>query len=182
MVKIVKTPTVQSLGAAALHYLERYAASEASLRRVLVNRIRRAALSHAAFAADDARQEELYRAIEVLVGKYKKMGVINDAAFAEMKVGSLRRQGKSRRAIVQKLAQQGVAERHVRQALAEKEEALAPDEGDLQAARVLAKRRRLGVFRTKPCCDDAARKDLAALARAGFSLDVARRALAGEED
>ena len=93
--KPVKIPTVQGLEGTALFYLGRYAASEASLRRVLMNRLQKAARALPQFAADEALNESLRTAIEIIIAKHKKSGALNDAAFAEMKTRSLRRAGRS---------------------------------------------------------------------------------------
>ena len=47
--------------------------------------------------------------------------------------------------------------------------------GDLAAAARLAQRKRLGPFRPKEARADLRQRDMAALARAGFSYDVARQ-------
>jgi regulatory protein len=53
---------------------------------------------------------------------------------------------------------------------------------EFAAAIAYAKRRRLGAFRTsRDETPERRRKDLMAMARAGFALDMARRALAGED-
>ena len=56
------------------------------------------------------------------------------------------------------------------------------DAAELEAARALARRRRLGPWRGP--AERAARreKDLAALARAGFGLDLARQVIDADED
>lgn len=184
----VKIPTPESLAAAALYYLLRFAASEASLRKTLDNKLRRAALAHPAFADDHAALARLRASIDMIVDGHKRRGAINDVAFADMKAGSLRRAGRSARMIQQKLAMKGLDAAIIDQALK------AVDEGDargadLRAAQAFAKKRRLGMYRLARVFDDKeaadqARKDLAALARAGFSLDVARQALGskGEYD
>ena len=57
------------------------------------------------------------------------------------------------------------------------------DESELAAALVLARRRRIGPFRSGDAPDLAGqRRELAVLARAGFPQDVARRALAMAAD
>lgn len=178
--KLRKIPTPQSLANAALQYLGRYAASEASLRRVLENRLRRAAMQRPEFAADAERLVMLRSTIEQLVETHKRTGVINDAAFAETKVNSLRRQGRSRRAIQQKLGAKGIGGSVVATALEQYAEGAAPEEVELAAALALARRRKLGPFRKEPSDPDRQRKDFAALARAGFSSDIARRVLKAE--
>jgi regulatory protein len=169
-----RPPTPESLAKAALVYLGRFAASETSLRRVLENRIRRAALHNDLFAKDTEAQERLRAAIGALVEKYRKTGVLNDAAYAEIKTHSLRRAGRSARAIRQKLGHAGVGEGLIARALAD-----IGEEGDaeLKAARELARRRRLGPFRAGASDIARGQKDLAVLARAGFTLDIARKAL-----
>ena len=160
---------------AALHYLGRYAASTARLRQVFIRRIRRSAEAHDFEPAP--LLAELERVIDRLVGS----GLLNDQAFAEARTRSLHQRGGSRRQIAAKLAGAGVAKATAGDALARLQEDLP--EAELEAAFAYAKRRRLGAFRTVP--DDSPerrRKDLGSMARAGFSLDFARRALKGEDD
>ncbi len=180
--RTLPVPTPQSLAHAALQYLERYAASETSLRRVLLNRLRRAAMQNSDFAKDEQRQEELRTAIEQLIEKYKRSGVLNDASFAEIKVNSLRRMGRSRNAIVQKLKSKGISSSLVCAALKKNADEKNADESEMDAALVLLRRRKMGPFRKTPGDESVRRKELAALARAGFSLDIARRALKYEAE
>ena len=102
---------------------------------------------------------------------------MNDATYAEARARSLLRSGRSRRAATAQLAAKGVD-------AATAQSALPSDEGsELAAALVLARRRRIGPFRTGPTPDAAAqRRELGMLARAGFPQDVARRALATDPE
>ena len=100
-------------------------------------------------------------------------GMVDDARFAALWVSSLRRRGTSTRMIQQKLRTKGVAHEHIQSAL----NAYEDDDGEdaeLASARAYAKRRRLGSYR-QPYDDSRERrqKDLAAMARAGFSYGVA---------
>ncbi|MDD2325282.1 MAG: RecX family transcriptional regulator [Alphaproteobacteria bacterium] len=183
-----RKPTPERLANAALFYLGRYAASEASLRRVLDNKIRRACLVDAAFAADHAAQEVLRKAIEEIIATHRRTGVLNDAAYAEMKVHSLRRSGKSARLITQKLAQKGVGAAHIEAALV-LEEGEEPREADLAAAQALAKKRGLGPYRRACAAGQAgdrekerkrAVREVSTLARAGFPFDIIREVLGAE--
>jgi regulatory protein len=176
-----KIPTEETLAAAALFYLGRYAASEASLRRVMLNKIRRAALTNPTFADDAALQARLRAVLETLVAKYKRLGVIDDDAFAAMKVASLRRSGGSARKIAAKLASKGVASSVVTAALDRIEEETGGT-SEKAAALAFARRRALGPFRKRPKDEDPRRqrqKDLATLLRAGFSMEMARAVLGG---
>ncbi|MGB9153975.1 MAG: regulatory protein RecX [Alphaproteobacteria bacterium] len=180
MKKPLKIPSPQSLANIALHYLGRYAASEASLRRVLTNRLRRVTMQNSEFAKDLERQQALRSVIETIIATHKRTGVINDAIFAETKVNSLRRQGRSRRAIQQKLSAKGIASETITTALSQNNDGAEPADIELKAAMALARKRKLGPFRKTLADADRSRKDFAALARAGFSSDIARRVLKTE--
>lgn len=97
-------------------------------------------------------------------------GVVDDKAFAATRAARLMRAGRSRRVIAAHLAAKGVG--------SETAQALLPDSVDeLPSALAYARRRRIGPFRTDPD-EAAAKKDIGALARAGFSRDIAERVLA----
>jgi regulatory protein len=150
----------------ALRYLDRFDSSAANLRRVL-----RAAVQRV--APDPDEQQAAGARIEALVDRLQRSGVIDDARFAATSARGLRSRGGSTRLIRHKLRAKGVAEREVEAALGE-----ALDEGtELDAAREHVRRKRLGPHRAPDERRARAQRDLAALARAGFSFDVARRAL-----
>jgi len=172
-----KIPTVRSLENIALFYLSRYAASEASLRRVLENRIRRAAYRNPEFAGDEAKQDQLRSAIKAIIERHTKTGILNDVAYAEMKTNSLRRAGRSARAIKQRLGRSGIASRIVDDTLTHARDNESGDDAEIKAALILARRRKLGPYRTGDADRERKQKELATLARAGFSIDVARKVL-----
>jgi regulatory protein len=173
-------PDAAALHDAALTYLARYAATEASLRRVLQGRVdrwqrlaERGGLDAEAGAAEAAKARD---AVRTVVARLVAAGAVNDAAYAESRARSLVRAGRSRRAVAAYLAARGVDPGTVATAMP----AL---ESELAAALVLARKRRIGPFRTGAVPDEAGRRrELGVLARAGFPQPVARRALAMEHD
>jgi len=170
--KRIAPATRDNLQAAALSYLERFAASAAQLRRVLQRRALRAA------RANGGDPAEAQAWIDAIVARLQRSGLLDDKRFAEGRAASLARRGTSRRHIAQALAQKGVAREHIEAGIAHAHEGHAgPREADLAAAAAYARRRRLGPYR--PADERAGRrdKDLAALARAGFDFDVARRVI-----
>lgn len=178
-----KIPTVQSLTNAALDYLGKYAASEANLRRVLQNRIRRAAFDNPGFAEDQAAQALLSEAIENIVATHKRTGILDDAAFASLKTGSLRRQGVSARRIEEKLRLKGISSALTVAALEEADEG-DKDSAEKKAALLIAKKKRLGPYaknRGEHATPEEKRaqkqKAFATLARAGFSGATIREVL-----
>jgi regulatory protein len=162
---------------AALAYLARYAATEAGLLRVLERRIDRwARLTQTADADPDAIAAEVAAAREAarsVVARLAAAGAVNDATFAESRVRSLVRAGRSRRAIGAHLAAKGVGAETQRGVLADDDAST-----EFAAALVLARRRRIGPFRVGEPPDAAGRRrELAVLGRAGFPQSVAARAL-----
>ncbi|HEY0522976.1 MAG TPA: RecX family transcriptional regulator [Stellaceae bacterium] len=163
---------------AALHYLQRFATSSANLRRVLMRKVQRAAEAHGDDPAEGAAL------VEAMLARYQAAGLLDDRQYAAAKAASLQRRGTSSRAIRERLAVRGVD----RDLISETVDRLHDEEGgDLAAAAAFARRRRLGPFRPAAGgraagnADEAAarrNKELAAMARAGFAFDVARRVLA----
>ncbi len=83
----------------ALHYLGRYASTEARLRQVLGR-----------FAQRKMAEEEPARMaalIDKMVEDCRAKGYVNDQVFAEQKTASLRRGGSSRLQIKRKLYERG---------------------------------------------------------------------------
>lgn len=149
---------------AALYYLERYGASAEMLRRVLKRRV------ETRCRLRGETPDDFSEMIETVVARALGAGLVDDAAFAAAKVRSLRRRGGSARAIGAKLAAKGVDREIVGAALSEEQEG-----GEDEAAFAYAKRRRLGPYRQPSARAAARERDLAAMARAGFALSLARR-------
>ncbi|WP_321340634.1 regulatory protein RecX [Breoghania sp.] len=159
--KVYKLPEPERLMRAAVAYLERYSSSSQNLRRVLERKVMRAAHAH------DRELTEFTQMIDATVERCVRIGLVNDQAYAETRAASLRRRGASRRQIEAKLSAKGVAKPMI-------ESVMAADETDeREAAMRLAKRRRLGPWRTRGGRAENRERDMAALCRAGFSYDVA---------
>jgi regulatory protein len=163
--------TATALENAALYYLGRFATSSANLRRVLLRKVARA-------TGQDGDQTEGARLVEELIARYLRSGLLDDRAYAAQAASSLARRGRSRFSISGRLAQKGVASDLVKEAIK------GLDEGgssEIAAACALVRRRRLGPYRSPAARSEWRHKDLATLARAGFSLDIARRVLAAHD-
>lgn len=161
--------TPEALERAALAYLERYASSAAHLRRLLLAKVGRSARWHG------TDPEAGSRAVDDIVTRFRRSGLLDDDAYARGRALSLHRAGASARAIRARLRAKGVDEETIARALAGlAEEAKEPE---LAAALAYARRRRLGPFR--PAAERAERRerDLAALGRRGFSYEMALRVI-----
>lgn len=155
---------------AALHYLKRYAATVSQLKRVLLRKVDRSLRFHGGDRA------EALQWVDALTDKLIRNGLINDQAYAGQKAQSLRASGRSARVIAQKLRMKGVAPEIVSQKLAEATAEVSED----AAARIWARKKRLGPFRRDAQSRQENRqRDLAALARAGFSFATAKKIIDG---
>jgi regulatory protein len=152
---------------AAAAYLARYASSAENLRRVLVRKIRRSAVIHGFDSAP------LIAEAERIVAHYVAIGVLDDRVYAEMQIRTLRRRGSSARAIAGRLASKGIAGDTIGDAIGKGVAGDGSGAGDdRDAALRLARRRRLGPFRTGDRGENRLR-DLAILGRAGFDYATA---------
>ncbi|MDE2164760.1 MAG: RecX family transcriptional regulator [Alphaproteobacteria bacterium] len=172
--KLPRRMTAERIENVALHYLSRYASSSGNLRRVLMRRVERAAAAH---DDDPAAGAEL---VDALIARFLRSGLIDDRAYAAQKAASLRRRGTSRFGIRGKLRQKGVGADLVNETVAQLDGG-GSDAGEFAAACALVLRRRLGPCRSAGQRAAMRQKDLATLARAGFGLAVAHRALSAPD-
>ena len=165
--------TERGLENAAVYYLQRYPSSAANLRRVLQRKVRRAR------SKGDERELDVDAAIAAVVARMIEAGLVDDAAYSRGLTESLHRRGMPARAIRQRLRQKGIAAEHVDAALERlREQHAQPDE---VAAWALARRRRLGPYRDADARADRRQRDLAAMARAGYSYGLASSVIDADE-
>ncbi len=170
-----KPATPGYLERVALAYLERYPGSTARVRAVLERRVRRSVEERGTDPREGAD------AVDAVIAKLARLGYLDDARFAASRVRSLRSRGKSARAVRAMLARQRIDAGLIDRALSDHAEA-AEGDAELDAARALVRKKRLGPFRTVEARSGEWQRDLAKLARAGFGYGVARRALESLED
>ncbi|MEN8197593.1 MAG: RecX family transcriptional regulator, partial [Pseudomonadota bacterium] len=164
-----KKATAKHLENVALWYLQRFAASADSLRRVLMRRVEKSARAH------DTDREEGAAFVEDIIARFRRSGLLDDRVYAEGRTLSLHRRGVSTHGIRARLAAKGVGAEDIDAALAGLRE--ESDDPDLVAAIAYARRRRIGPYRTRGDRDELKERDLAALARQGFGYDIARRVI-----
>ena len=149
----------------ALGYLERFASSAENLRRVLRRRVRRR-------VGDNETVQRAAALIDELVERYRRTGLIDDAAYAAARARGRLARGEPLRRIAAGLAAKGV-DAEDRAAALDALRETAPDP-DLAAACAFARRRRLGPYRRGPADRN---RDLGSFARAGFGRREAEAVL-----
>ncbi|MEZ4214990.1 MAG: RecX family transcriptional regulator [Myxococcota bacterium] len=159
----------EALERAALAHLERYDSSAANLRVVLRRRLARWQDGE---PRDAARAREAEGWVDEIVADLVARRVVDDRRYAEALARRLARRASSHGATLARLRAKGVAGDVAREVAGER----ADPEAELAAATAYARRRGLGPFRATAELREARReRDLGALARRGFELDVARR-------
>lgn len=171
---MAKKITEKRLYNIALYYLSRYEATTGKVRDVLKRRLMTA----------ERRGEEIPNEapawIEKIIAQMVDLGYIDNNRYAENTFRRLTEAGKSVRSIAYKLKQAGLEEDVLSDLIEEQE--TTPGELDLTSALKLVKKRKLGLYRPESQRAAYAQKDLAVLGRAGFSYEIAQKALKGEED
>lgn len=150
--------TYKRLKNIALFYLERYDTTAEKLKTVLLRRIQKN------IPQDEPIPAEVYQWIQQIVSDCQNFGYVNDSRYAGNLVRHLTEQGKSTRFIRQKLSMAGVDEQII--------QAVLTSCNDYESAQIFARKRRLGTDY---------QKDMAKLARAGFSYEIAKKVLNKEE-
>ncbi len=167
--RIPKKITQSYLENAALFYLQRYASSAANLRRILLHKIKKSCQHH------KTSVEDFIPLLDGIIARYNSSGLLNDAQFSKSKAESLRRQGRSAWYIRQKLSIKGLSEEDINRSL---DEVGNDEEAEISAALILIKKKKLGGLRPgNSASKEQNMKDIAVLARAGFSYKVATAAL-----
>lgn len=144
------------LEAIALAYAARYATSAAKLERYLARKLR-----------ERGWEGDGEPPVAALLARFTELGYVDDEAFARARSGSLLRRGYGPRRIEEALGEAGI-DRDIR-------EDLRPGAGARRAAALaMAKKRRFGPFGSEPPDPARRQKQVAALLRAGHTLEDAR--------
>lgn len=162
----------------ALHYLGRYASSEANLRQIL-KRFAMRKCQPADADDTDAFKQILEDEINALITRYRALGYVDDRAFALGRARAMRARGLSTRRIIQTLRAKGINAETAAEIMADDTSADTNTDADTTAARIYAQRRRLGQYaspasQAKPNWKD---RHLASMMRAGFNYRTAKSAL-----
>jgi len=154
-----KPLTEKRLENIALFYLEKFDASSEKLRLVLMRRIKR----HQMQGIPVNENATLW--VHDIIQKCQRLGYINDERYAQNVIRRLSNSGKSARFIQQKLITEGIPEETI--------SAFLSADDEYQRAQIFAHKQHLG---------NHYEKDLAKLARAGFSYDIARQVLQQKDE
>ena len=153
----------------ALFYLARYEASAEKVRQLLNRRLKRMKIR----GEEVPPEAPLW--IENVLQKIQAQSYVDDKRYAENQIRSLVLQGKSEHFICAKLALAGIPTEQVKKILDILEST------DKTRAKRFVERKKIGYLRPPQDRKNFWKKDMATLARAGFSYDIAKSALESSE-
>jgi len=171
--------THDRLKRSAIHYLQRFPSSVRHFRTIMERKIKRA---HGECPGDEADYAEWLKAVEA---DCLQLGLLNDELLAEALARSFNRRGSAIRQIRQRLRQKGFQADCIDRSVRSLELTVSEDRGvntDLYGALRYAKRRRFGPFSRGESDWKVRQKQMASLARRGFTYDVARTVIEMEAD
>lgn len=169
--RVPRKITESYLHNSGLYYLQRYTSSVENFRRVMMRKIDKSCRHHT-----EQDQTACAEMLGRVVDKFIELGLLDDSGYTRGMVTSLRRRGLSTRAIHAKLQAKGLKAENITAQIAEFDEENGREnksEAELHAALVFCRRKRFLPFYDGKNPE----KSLAALGRAGFSYDIARKAL-----
>ena len=170
--KVPRKISASYLENSALYYLQRFSTSSENLRRVMMRKINKSCAHH------ETSVDEAAELLDIMIVRFLTSGLLDDTLYARARTNTLHRRGSSARQIRSKLMEKGLANDIIEQVIGEL--ANEVENPELEAAISYARRRRLGPWRDPAKRDEKHEKDLAALARAGFSYDIARKVIGAE--
>lgn len=170
-----KKITEKYLYNSGLAYLQRFPTSTAHFRKIMERKIKRSCNYH-----KDQSLEVCNAFLTQTIVGFERMGLLNDEAYLAGMVHSLRSRGLSTQAILFKLQQKGMPSPMVTNVLKDYDDGEHGTDAELVAALTICRKKRLGPYRRVEQCDR--NKELAALARSGFSFDIAQKALDMDPD
>lgn len=146
----------------AIDYLSKYSSSKNNLIQILKNKVRRLKI-------EKKDKFLLFNSIDIIVEKLEKNNFINDFNYSISKIRSFIFQGKSRIFIKSYFIQKGVESNIISKALEEFD--VENSKWELESAKTYASKKRFTNDK------DNKQKNLARMARAGFSYDMANKIL-----
>ncbi len=153
-----------------LYYLERFSASKAHFKSVMMRKVKRSCMHH-----KDQKLDECAQMVDELADKFERLDLLNDEVYARAVITSLRRRGVSKTMILGKMRGKGIGQELAIQELNKIDAENEGEDPEFKAALKLARKKRIGPYFIGD--EEDIKKSLGKLARAGFSYDIARKVL-----
>ena len=152
----------------AYSYLEKYNPSKQQLKVYLLKK-------YLLKIKGSRSKKEVSAIIDEIILNLEKNKILNDEMYSDSKARMFLKRGYSLNKINQSLRSKGIEDKYVKQSIDKiKENEIDPD---FVSALKLCRRRRIGPVRPESNRELFYKKDMAILARGGFSFDLSKRVL-----
>tara|TARA_B100002052_G_scaffold47835_1_gene40805 strand:+ start:13 stop:573 length:561 start_codon:yes stop_codon:yes gene_type:complete len=152
----------------AYSYLEKYNPSKQQLKVYLLKK-------YLLKIKGNRSKKEVSAIIDEIILNLEKNKILNDEMYSDSKARMFLKRGYSLNKINQSLRSKGIEDKYVKQSIDKiKENEIDPD---FVSALKLCRRRRIGPVRPESNRELFYKKDMAILARGGFSFDLSKRVL-----
>lgn len=174
-----KKITEKYLYNSGLAYLQRFPASTHHFRVVMGRKIHKSCRHHT-----EQDKDTCLSMLEKVTQQFIELGLLDDQAYLKGMVYSSRRKGLATQMIIQKLTIKGFDQNRIKQEIDQYDQDYVHDDnGEYMAALTLARRKRLGPYLPETMIDKKTPdKQMAALARAGFSYDIVKKIMETDYD
>ena len=142
----------------------------------MLNKIEKSCRAH-----PDQSKQNCIELLDTLIKKFEELDLLNDSNYTRSQVHALRRRGKSARYIHNHLASKALSKELIDEMLKlDQNEHNQEDlkQSDIEAAFIHARKKRIGPYRRTDLNKEInLNKELANMARAGFSYEIAQKVL-----
>tara|TARA_Y100000590_G_scaffold103840_1_gene118066 strand:+ start:327 stop:899 length:573 start_codon:yes stop_codon:yes gene_type:complete len=165
--KIPKKITLDNLEKSAMKYLEKYSASEYQLITILKRKIIKTSFFY------KTKPEEDFTLIELIINKFKKIGLINDRKFSENKAVIYIERGFSKKKVIFNLKSKGISDENIEWAIKYLKKSY--ENYELLSALIFARKKKIMNFKKTKNDLEENKKKLLQMSQAGFSYDIAKK-------
>ena len=165
--------TVEEMRNFAFNYIEKFAPSKQQLKTYLLKKYLKSKIP-------SVKKSNINDLIDIVVEDLEKSKFINDKFYSESKAKSLIQRGSSINKIRKYLFSKGVGEKYIKNTIEKIQ--TNNDDQDFFSAVKICKKKRIGPNRDEANRELFYKKDIAILARNGFSFETSKRVMDLEKE
>ena len=160
--------TIDNIRNFAYLYLEKYSPSKQQLRTYLFKKLIKKKLKISS-------KKEIFNLIDTIISSLTEQKLLSDKYYSDSKSKALLRRGYSLNKIRYSLIKKGIDEKYIKASISKIKE--KESDPDFFSAIKLCKKRRIGPIREENNRSLFYKKDIAILARSGFSYELSKKIL-----
>ena len=165
--------TVDEMRDFALAYVEKYAPSKQQLKTYLLKKYLRTSVPN-------VKKQDVNNLIDIVLSDLEKSKFVNDKFYSESKAKSMIQRGSSINKIRNYLIGKGINDKFINETVSKIED--NNSDQDFFSAIKLCKKKRIGPSRPEDNRELFYKKDIAILARNGFSFEISKRVMDLEKE